>query len=201
MTVKPTVVYLIRHSDYENPKNLFHGRLPGFPLSGKGKKMAERVATYLADKPIVAVYSSRLTRAYETAEIIAKKHHLKVITDKRLLDIKTPLQGKSTAYVDAMDANLYQPKFIAAGGERLEDVYKRTDNFLKEKVLQHNGASIVIVTHGDPIMSTYTIYSGKRLPKWYSNTRWYVPMAGGFKIVFDTVKKLPTISHLPDVSR
>ncbi len=42
---------------------------------------------------------------------------------------------------------------IAAGGERLREVFERTDAFIKEKVEEHQGSEFVAVSHGDPIMS------------------------------------------------
>ncbi|MCX6792381.1 MAG: histidine phosphatase family protein [Candidatus Gottesmanbacteria bacterium] len=192
-----TTVYLVRHGAYENPKQILHGRLSGFPLSQVGKQMAVRLANYLARTPIVAVYSSRLTRAYQTAEIIAKKFHTKVIIDRRLLDIRTPLQGKPKAFIDKIDSDFYQPKYIRAGGERLEDVHKRMDSFIRTKVRQLTGRAFVIVSHGDPIMSVATRYEGKPLPRKFSFHNWYVPQASGFKIEFNSTGKPIRITKLP----
>lgn len=192
-----TIVYLVRHGAYENPKAIMHGRLPGFPLSAEGKQMAGRLANYLAQKPIVAVYSSRLTRAYQTAEIIAKKFHKHVIIDRRLLDIRTPLQGKSIAYIDSIESDFYTEKLIRAGGERLEDVYKRIDQLIRAKVREHAGKQIVVVSHGDPIMSVAKRYSGKPLPRKFSYPNDYVPQASGFRIEFDAKGSPVRIAKLP----
>lgn len=181
-----TTVYLIRHGAYENPKQILHGRLPGFPLSAEGIRGAKKTAQYLVGKPIVAVYSSRLTRAYQTAEIIAKKFHKKVIVDRRLLDIRTPLQGKSIAYIKKFDSDFYTENLIRAGGERLETVFARMDQCIRDTVRRHAGKYIVIVSHGDGIMSIFSRYSGKPLPRKYSFKNWYVPMATGFTIEFDS---------------
>jgi broad specificity phosphatase PhoE len=192
-----TTVYLIRHGAYENPKQILHGRLPGFPLSAEGKRMAQRLASYLAKKPIVAVYSSRLTRAYQTAEIIAKKFRKKVQTDRRLLDIRTPLQGKPKAYIDSIDSDFYTEDLIRAGGERLIDVYRRMDRFILSKVYQHAGHEFVVVSHGDPMMSIATKYSGEPLPRKFSIRKWYAPIASGFKIEFDATERPIRITKFP----
>jgi len=78
--------------------------------------MAQRTADYLSHKPIVAVYSSRLIRAYQTAEIIAKPFSLPVITDRRLLDIRTPLQGKPRSYVDPLDGDFIRKRLSKQAG-------------------------------------------------------------------------------------
>jgi broad specificity phosphatase PhoE len=194
--VMKTTVYLIRHGAYENPKAIFHGRLAGFPLSDEGKKMAGRLAEYLAKKPIVAVYASRLTRAYQTAEIIAKKFSKKVQIDSRLLDIRTPLQGKPISYIQKIDGEFYTKKLIQAGGERLEDVCDRMDRFIRSRVRVHTGKQFVVVSHGDGIMSVAMLYEGKPLPRKFSFHNWYVPMASGFKIEFDATEKPIRVTKL-----
>ena len=183
---------------YENPKQIFHGRLPGFPLSAKGKKAVHRLADYLATKPIVAVYSSRLSRTYQTAEIIAEKFHLPIGIDRRLLDIRTPLQGKPLSYVHQYDGNFYQSMFIRAGAERLSDVFSRTDQFLRSKVKRHAGSEFVVVTHGDALMSVYDRYSGRPWPQHgYSFKNWYVPEASGFTIEFNESGKPIRVTKIP----
>lgn len=193
-----TTVYLIRHGAYENPKKILHLRLPGFPLSQLGKKQAEGAASYFAKKPIVAVYSSRLTRAYATAKKIADKHNLPVIKNRNLLDIRSPLQGKPTAFIDSINSDFYNIRYIRMGGEKLETAYKRIDQCLRAIARRHTGKSVVAVSHGDPIMVIWFMYRGLPMPKNFPFKDWYVPQAGGFKILFEKgrpikIEKLPTL--------
>src|SRR5262249_56679907 len=69
-----TTLYFVRHTEVHNPRDLFYGRLPRFRISARGREQAERVADYLADEPIVAVYTSPLLRARQTAQVIAARH-------------------------------------------------------------------------------------------------------------------------------
>lgn len=191
-----TTIYLIRHGAYENPKKILHLRLPGFPLSEMGRRQAQAAATFFADRPIAAVYSSRLTRAYTTAKIIADKHKLPVITNRKLLDIRSPLQGQPIVFIDKNNSDFYNERYIKAGGERLETAYKRIDGCLRSIAKRHRGQSVVVVSHGDPIMAVWTRYRGLPLPINFPLGKWYVPMAGGFKITFEG--RRPThISKLP----
>lgn len=179
-----TIVYLIRHAAYENPRQIFHGRLPGFPLSAKGKHQAGKIAQALRNKPLIAVYASPLTRAYQTAKIIAKPHHLRVVTDKRLMDIKSPLQGKPLAILHAAGFDVYQHKYIVAGGERLSQVYRRMQNFIREKVRKYAGSQIVVVSHGDPIMSVKFKYLGRRLYTRRPFEKDYLEVGQGIELIF-----------------
>ncbi|MBL7159755.1 histidine phosphatase family protein, partial [Candidatus Microgenomates bacterium] len=50
-----TTIYLVRHCEYENPRRVVPGRLPGFPLSAEGKENAKLLANYFKDKKIAAI--------------------------------------------------------------------------------------------------------------------------------------------------
>ena len=192
-----TVVYLIRHAAYENPRKVYHGWLPGFHLSREGKLQAQRLALKLKNKPLVAVYSSHLSRAKETAEIIAKPQHLKVTIDDRIIDIKSPLQGEPITYLESVNWNQYRPEFIKAGGERLSEVYKRMDRFLKEKLKVHHGEQFAVVSHGDPIMVLKVKYLGDRLSFSSVRKRYdYIYMAGCLRLEFANNGKFLDIETL-----
>jgi probable phosphoglycerate mutase len=183
MTDNPSVttIYLLRHGAYENPLNIFHGRLPGFPLSGKGKQQAEALGQSLAHEPIAAVYASPLTRTYQTAQEIAKPHGLAVIHDERLMDVRTPLAGRPLSYMESINYNFYRPTFIRQGGETLRQIFTRIDACLRDVVAKHRGGHIAVVSHGDPIMSVKTKYLGLPLRSrklFYP----YIPVASGYVI-------------------
>ncbi len=192
-----TIVYLIRHGAYENPRKILHLRLPGFPLSEVGKRQAAAVAKLFKDKPIAAIYSSRLTRAHMTATIIAGEHGLSVVTNRKLLDIRSPLQGKPIACIDKINSDFYNVRYIRAGGERLETAFNRINQCLRTIACRHRGQSVVVVSHGDPIMTIWTRYRGLSLPKNYPLGEWYVPQASGFKIEFDAKGFPVSIAKFP----
>lgn len=68
------LVHLVRHGQVDNPGDLFYGRLPGFPLSDKGREQAEVTARYLAafGGSIRELRCSPLDRARETAGILQR---------------------------------------------------------------------------------------------------------------------------------
>lgn len=192
-----TVVYLCRHAAYENPQDIFHGRLSGFPLSEEGRRDARRLARELSARPIVAVYSSPLTRAYQTAQIIAAEHNLPVSVDPRLIDIKTPLEGAPRQYIDSIDGNFYTPDLIAAGGEQLREIVSRMHECITEKASQHKGRELVVVSHGDPIMCLRVKYLGKRRLSHRTIRVNYVPQAGGLEIAFDESDNVTYLNPIP----
>ncbi|HCM37763.1 MAG: Phosphoglycerate mutase [Candidatus Gottesmanbacteria bacterium GW2011_GWB1_43_11] len=190
-----TTIYICRHGAYENPQKVFHGRLPGFPLSQIGKTQARKLSLALKSKPIAAIYSSPLTRAYQTAEIIARPHKLKITQDDRLMDVSTPLQGKPLTLIFKIEGNFYQEKYIKKGGERLGQVFTRIKETVDDILQKHAGFEVVVVTHGDLIMSFKSMLLDGKLPKYYPYVSDYVAQGVGYKLVFNGHK----FSHLSPI--
>lgn len=192
-----TTIYLLRHGDYENPLNIFHARLPGFPLSTLGLEQVKRLGESMAKLPITAVYASPLTRTYQTAQAIASVHNLPVQTDDRLMDLITPLQGKPIEYMESINWNFYRHDFVKLGGEPLRTVYNRMNAAIIEIVSKHPDQHIAVVSHGDPIMAVKIKYLGgtlrSRKPMYP-----YVGVAAGFIIRMDGQGKVLSVADFPN---
>ena len=69
-------LYLIRHGATQLTEgNRFSGAV-GVELSDEGRTQVRRLAARLANDPIRAVYCSPLSRAVQTADILARPHGL-----------------------------------------------------------------------------------------------------------------------------
>jgi broad specificity phosphatase PhoE len=88
-----TVVHLLRHGEVENPEGILYGRLPGYHLSEDGVLMAKAVAEWLTGRDVMALFSSPMERAQETAAPIAETFGLTVITDDRLIEAANDFEG------------------------------------------------------------------------------------------------------------
>ena len=93
MSERTTTVHLLRHGEVHNPTGVLYGRLPGFVLSSTGEKMAELAADALAERDIVAVVSSPLERARQTAAPVAERHGVAVTIDNQLIEASNKLEG------------------------------------------------------------------------------------------------------------
>ncbi|HOP54967.1 MAG TPA: histidine phosphatase family protein, partial [Bacillota bacterium] len=72
-----SIFYLVRHGTTQyNLENRFQGHLD-IPLSNQGIEQAKKLADYLKDKKIDAIYTSDLKRAVQTAEYIAAAKSMK----------------------------------------------------------------------------------------------------------------------------
>jgi len=81
------LIYCVRHG--ESTYNA-EGRVQGqsdVPLSEFGRRQGEATASALATVGIQVIYSSPLRRAYETAEIIARRTGCEIRIDPRLMEI------------------------------------------------------------------------------------------------------------------
>ncbi|MBX6395401.1 MAG: histidine phosphatase family protein, partial [Alicyclobacillaceae bacterium] len=82
--LQPIVICLVRHGETVwNREQRLQGH-QDIPLTDKGREQARAVARRLSTEPWDLVYSSDLSRARETAEIIAKHCGVRVVTDPRL---------------------------------------------------------------------------------------------------------------------
>jgi broad specificity phosphatase PhoE len=148
--VPTTRIHFVRHGEVRNPQGVFYGRLPRFPLSADGRRQAEAVARFLADKPIAAIYCSPMLRAQQTARAIAALHpKSRVHTSQFLNEVYVPIQGQPLSEGIVRNWDLYTGN--EPPHESVEDILRRMLQFTSRVCQQHPGQDIVAVTHGDPI--------------------------------------------------
>lgn len=151
-----TTFYLIRHGETEGGEVKRYKGTIDVPLSEKGVKQMERVAEYLRRvTSLKAIYTSNLSRALKSAEIIAEPHSLNPIVVPDLRERNFGLwEGMSfdeirEKYPREFDAWAGNPlKFSPMGGETTLEMQKRVINALDEIIRNHNGEHIAIVSHG-----------------------------------------------------
>lgn len=145
----PTIVYIVRHTDVQNPNDILYGRLPRFGLSPLGRTQAEHTAEVLANIPIDVFYSSPMLRARQTIATIAAKHPgVPVHISSLLNEVKTGWQGRPHADLEKIRFDFYnQPVYVHDEG--LESLWARVSRFVKRVRRAHAGQSILAVTHGD----------------------------------------------------
>lgn len=167
-----TTINFVRHGKVYNPDHLLYERLSGFHLSESGRRMAQATGRYLAANPqtntTAAVYSSPLDRTRETADAILLElnrlraergqQQLELLTDPRLIEARNEFRGKRIGHGDGalwrpenlrLVRNLWRPSW----GESYRSIANRVQNFALEKVDEHPGEQIVVVTHESPIWS------------------------------------------------
>jgi len=149
-----TTVYLIRHGQTDwNKEEIFRGRAD-VPLNDHGRDEAQALARYLEDVNVDACFSSPLSRARETAEIVADPHSIEVNIDEGFIDVDYgEWQGSPAAKVREKYAETYQrwierPHHIKfPGGESLSAVRKRALASLDVIRVGYPDATVFVVAH------------------------------------------------------
>ncbi len=177
---EPTKIILIRHGQtHWNVLHILQGNAD-IPLDETGVEQAECLAQEIAGKDVNAIYSSPLSRAYDTALTIAAPHGLRVRKRFRLLEIGlgiyTGYQGSQipeevrTAWATDPDfafpsgfpdtTDLLEPEYVEGRcflGESLNMVMWRSwyagIRFLARR---HCGENVIVSTHGGVIKIALT---------------------------------------------
>jgi broad specificity phosphatase PhoE len=168
-----TIVHLLRHGEVENPQHILYGRLPGFHLSANGRLMAMAAADFFAERPVVALFSSPLERAVETAGPVAERLGLPIVTDERLTEAANHFEGLAFGVGDGV---LWRPAhwpyllnpLRPSWGEPYRDVVARMLAVMEVAREAAEGAEAVCVSHQLPIWATRRMAEGR--PLWHNPT-------------------------------
>lgn len=124
-------------------------------LSDEGRAQAEAAARALADRPFTAVYASPLARAQETAQAVASRHGLPVLTAPAFREICHGLWETLTVaevraqFPDVYAAWLERPHTVTMpNGESLADLRARVLEGLDQLRTAHADGTVCLVTHG-----------------------------------------------------
>lgn len=170
--MQATTIHFVRHGEVHNPDHILYERLPGFHLSDRGRRMAEATARYLAASPqtntAAAIYSSPLDRTRETAQAILtalnetrmarNEEPLELVTDQRIIEAGNNFRGTRIGHGEGalwrngnwrLVTNLWKPSW----GESYRQIAARVGAFAQEKVREHAGQQIIVVSHESPIWS------------------------------------------------
>ncbi|HEX7106634.1 MAG TPA: histidine phosphatase family protein [Acidothermaceae bacterium] len=183
-----TVVHLVRHGEVDNPTGILYGRLPGYHLSEAGVLMAKRAAAWLADRDVVAVVSSPLERAIETATPIAETVALPIREDARLIEAANHFQGRTFGVGDGAlrhPGNWWHIRnpFRPSWGEPYEEIAARMLAAVADARASAIGHAAVCVSHQLPIWTARRKIERKRL--WHDPRRRQCALGSVTSLVFD----------------
>ncbi|MBN9142097.1 MAG: histidine phosphatase family protein [Micrococcales bacterium] len=146
-----TELYLVRHGETDwNAARRIQGRTD-IPLNDAGRAQARQAAELLGRRRWDAVYASPLSRAHETAAIIADRLGLGEVTDVDALVERDygAAEGMSFEQIEA----LYPEGVRAPGQETRAEVAGRVVPALLALAERHPGERLVVVSHGGAIRS------------------------------------------------
>ncbi|PWV94479.1 putative phosphoglycerate mutase [Paenibacillus cellulosilyticus] len=141
-------LFVVRHGQTVwNSENRVCG-ITDSPLTNKGITQAKELSQSIKDRPIDVILSSPLSRALQTAEIIACSIEKEIIIDDRLTEQNYGCyEGVDRDNVDFKEAKKHFP-FRLAGGESLLQLGQRVYNLLDEIKKTYSNQNVLVVTHG-----------------------------------------------------
>lgn len=182
-----TTVWLARHGEVHNPRNLLYGRMPRVGLTAEGERQAQALAEFLNPRPLAAIYSSPMLRARKTAEIVlrARPELGRVRQDVDLTEVRTGWEGKPLADLEAIDWDFYtHPR--DPQDESLQAIRTRMERWLNRVLRRHAAGEIVAVSHGDPILILVGTLSGLPLEPGRIFPRPYIEPGVLYRLRFDS---------------
>ena len=153
---QPTVtrLLLVRHgATTATEEDRFSGS-SGAELSEQGRRQAARLGERLSRQSITAIYASPLSRALETARIIAGHCGLEPVTREGLREIghghwegmkREEVERQFGAEYSAWEADPFT--FAPVNGESGVSVLARALPVIREIVAAHSGGRVLVVSH------------------------------------------------------
>lgn len=151
-----THLLLIRHGEHDLLNRALAGRMPSVHLNSSGLRQVDELAGHLAEHPIRAIYASALERARESAEPLASRLGLPVLTAPEINEVDfgdwtgctfRELHGNP----EWQRFNEYRSGTPIPGGESMQAVQARMVSFLERVRLEHPDSTVAAFGHGDPI--------------------------------------------------
>lgn len=188
-TTCPTCeIYFVRHGETDwNLQDRVQGHTD-IPLNATGITQAIDLSQLLASVPFSAAFSSDLSRAQQTAELILKPRSLPVMISPALRERSAgALEGAERKKLEegirpfllsekALNQESYFHSVWHPEVETLHSVFKRVTDFLFPLVINHPGQPLLVVSHGGVLRSLLDHFSFT--PK----KRWIVDNCGFIKI-------------------
>jgi probable phosphoglycerate mutase len=158
---------VVRHGETAwNAEGRIQGHLDS-PLNEEGLAQALLVGDRLARERFSHLYSSDLGRALQTVQPIADHSRRRVVTDVRLRERNLGVfQGLTGAECERRFPEHYarfrsrDPEHVIPGGESARQMYQRVSDAFTALAREHEGARLVVVTHGGVLDALYRFVHG-----------------------------------------
>jgi 2,3-bisphosphoglycerate-dependent phosphoglycerate mutase len=153
----PTI-WLVRHGESTwNVAGLVQGQADGPVLTSEGRSQAEAVADRVRSLPIRTIVSSDLTRATETASIVADRLGRRWVKDAALRERNfgaaegSPFDALPVDWSGIEGGRVVDAEARPPGGESIQDLNQRVSDFFGGLARQDLTGDVLVVTHGGVI--------------------------------------------------
>lgn len=153
-----TTLIFVRHGQsVSNLEQRFSGHHDA-KLTELGHRQAQMTAKLLADAKIDKIYSSDLSRAYDTARYTAESHGIKILPTTAFREVHAGLwEGKLYRDILAEFGDRYTQwitdigRAHPNGGESVAELNRRVNNAVDRILCEDAGKCVAIFTHATPV--------------------------------------------------
>lgn len=117
-------------------------------LTEEGKAQAKILAEKVSACKVDVILASPLKRAQQTANIIAERNSLPVITEPQLIEQNYGIYEGVDRHSEGFLSNKRQFAFRYPGGESMMQVAYRIYGLIDRVKAQYSGKNVLLVTHG-----------------------------------------------------
>jgi alpha-ribazole phosphatase len=157
MDARPTLIYLLRHGEVVGAETLrFIGHLD-VPLSPRGEAQCAHQAARLRGVGLAAVFTSDLSRARHSGEILGAPHGLAPTTLPAFREMDMGRwDGLTAAELEAREPGAFKDwmarvgEFPFPGGEDVPALVARVWPAFERIAAAHAGQAVAIVAHAGP---------------------------------------------------
>jgi alpha-ribazole phosphatase len=197
-----TRILLVRHGETELQSSLRYWGKTDVALGPIGLHQAEQLRDRLAMERIDFIYSSELKRAADTADIIAARHNLKVITCPELREIDFgKMEGLEFNEIHSQFPEVEKmwlardPALIYPDGESLTDFENRVTTFEAHLDNHRANETILIIAHAGVLRTLICQLLGLEM-----NNRWSLRVDLASLSIIETYPEINMLCLLNDVS-
>jgi alpha-ribazole phosphatase len=192
----------VRHGETELQSSLRYWGKTDVALGPIGLHQAEQLRDRLAMERIDFIYSSELKRAADTADIIAARHNLKVITCPELREIDFgKMEGLEFNEIHSQFPEVEKmwlardPALIYPDGESLTDFENRVTTFEAHLDNHRANETILIIAHAGVLRTLICQLLGLEM-----NNRWSLRVDLASLSIIETYPEINMLCLLNDVS-
>lgn len=168
----PTELLLVRHGEADSNRDGRFGGWSPVPLTERGRRQAEAAAAELVTRTPVAVITSDVVRAQETAAPIATALGVEARLEPGLRERSLGIfDGLAFTEAEARYPELWQrlvardPTVLPEGAETAEAVFARVSGAIASICQNHAGQRVVLVSHGLAMFHAFSYVCGLGVPR------------------------------------
>lgn len=168
----PTELLLVRHGEADSNRDGKFGGWSPVPLTERGRRQAAAAAAELATRAPVAVITSDVVRAQETAAPIAAALGLEPRLEPGLRERSLGIfDGLAFTEAEARYPEVWQrlvardATVLPDGAETADAVYARVSAAIARICEEHAGQRVVVVSHGLAMFHAFCFVCGLGVPR------------------------------------